>query len=194
MMEKGLFDSRKVLPQNCCSLIGSAKWGELSFINVEFDSEEEKMRFYKCVSLIFHSVRWFAWNDIIFMDKVVWGRRGKDILYGGIVRKDMGNKVVCQYIDVDEDDHQSCKIDSVKNANIQSIPHESWLLWGDFAVMISPIIVFTTTLLVSQVIFHHVEIVIIINITNQSHIFIHHPSLLLSCIYTFIVMHNHITR
>jgi hypothetical protein len=56
-MEKGLFDSRKIPPQNCCSLIGSAKWGDISFINVEFESEEDKMRFYKCISVVFHSVR-----------------------------------------------------------------------------------------------------------------------------------------
>jgi hypothetical protein len=33
-MEKGLFDSRKVPAQNCVSLMGSARWGELSFINI----------------------------------------------------------------------------------------------------------------------------------------------------------------
>jgi hypothetical protein len=56
-LDKGIFDLKKVNPKNCCSLIGSSKWGEISFINVEFDSEEEKMRFYKSLSVVFHSVR-----------------------------------------------------------------------------------------------------------------------------------------
>jgi hypothetical protein len=57
MMEKGLFDNRKVPAQCCCSLIGSAKWGELSFINVELESEEEKIKLMRCIGLVFHSVR-----------------------------------------------------------------------------------------------------------------------------------------
>ncbi len=56
-MEKGLFDMRKVNAQCCCSLIGSAKWGELSFINVEMESEEDKVRLMKCIGLVFHSIR-----------------------------------------------------------------------------------------------------------------------------------------
>lgn len=37
-IEKGLFDSKKCDPKNCCTLISSKKWGEISFVNVEFES------------------------------------------------------------------------------------------------------------------------------------------------------------
>ena len=43
--EKGLFDSGNCKPKNCCSLVSSKKWGVVSFVNVEFESEAEKMRF-----------------------------------------------------------------------------------------------------------------------------------------------------
>ena len=34
LLDKGLFDLKKVAPQSCCSLMGSSRWGELSFINL----------------------------------------------------------------------------------------------------------------------------------------------------------------
>jgi len=33
-LEKGLLFDKKINAKNCCTLIGNAKWGEFSFINI----------------------------------------------------------------------------------------------------------------------------------------------------------------
>jgi hypothetical protein len=37
-LDKGLFDLKKINPKTCCTLIGNIKWGEISFINIEFET------------------------------------------------------------------------------------------------------------------------------------------------------------
>jgi hypothetical protein len=36
--KKGFFETKKSDPKNCCTIVGSAKWGEIFFINLEFDT------------------------------------------------------------------------------------------------------------------------------------------------------------
>jgi len=37
--------------------VGYARWGEISYINVEFESEAEKIRCYLCICTIFNSLK-----------------------------------------------------------------------------------------------------------------------------------------
>ncbi len=56
-IEKGLFDIKKCDPKSCGTLMSSRKWGEISFMNVEFESEAEKLRFYVCLRSVYNSLR-----------------------------------------------------------------------------------------------------------------------------------------
>lgn len=55
--EKGLFDSTTSHPRHSCTLISSKRWGIVSFINVEFDSEPDKSRFLVCLRTVYNSLR-----------------------------------------------------------------------------------------------------------------------------------------
>ena len=54
---KGIFDSGEVKPNCCCTLVSSKKWGVISYVNVEFDSEQDKVRFEECLKVVYHSLR-----------------------------------------------------------------------------------------------------------------------------------------
>ena len=56
-MEKGIFDTKKCNPKNCATIVGYSRWGEISYINVEFESELQKNRCCKFICTIYSSLR-----------------------------------------------------------------------------------------------------------------------------------------
>ena len=43
--KQGIFDLTSSNAPACATLVGVQRWGQLGFINVEFETEEEKVKF-----------------------------------------------------------------------------------------------------------------------------------------------------
>lgn len=49
--EKGMFTEKPKI-ENCLSLLGSQQWGDFTFLNVEFNDMESKIKFVKAMTAL----------------------------------------------------------------------------------------------------------------------------------------------
>lgn len=50
--DRGFFNSYVPVDKHCCTILGNSRWGEINLINIEFNSVEDKIMFFRCMSYL----------------------------------------------------------------------------------------------------------------------------------------------